>query len=149
MLFLEGGEGGTNRQCYVRFVMCKQNHVWELCMCLHVNTYCNILFRIIVPFPGVFLDGFRNTNWLCVGYTVKYVYWHVLIEFQLANNMIFDHEPWELNNCFSADHSEIMFTSTLPGCESEIADSDASGHTMRKDAYSESERKCVRWWIKW
>jgi hypothetical protein len=85
-----------------------------------------------VPFPGVFLDGFRNTNWLCVGYTVRYVVL-VLIEFELANNMIFDHEPWELNDCFSTDRCKKMFTSTLPGCESEIADSDAGGHTMRKD----------------
>jgi hypothetical protein len=27
--------------------------------------------------------------------------------------MIFDHEPWELNDCFSADRSKIIFTSTL------------------------------------
>ena len=104
--------------------------------------YCNKLFRSIVPFSGVFLDGFRNTNWLCVEYTVRYEYiWHVLIECELANNMIFDHEPWELNDCLSADRSKIMFTSTLTFCESEIADSDAGGHTMRKDTYSRGRKK--------
>ena len=104
-------------------------------MCLHVNVYCNVLFRITVLFAVLFLDGFRNTNWLCVEHTVRYI-GHVLIEFELANNVIFDHEPWELNDCFSADRSKVMFASTLPGCESEIADSDAGGHTMRKDTYS-------------
>jgi hypothetical protein len=39
---------------------------------------------------------------LCVEYTVRDL-GHVLIQFELANNMIFDHEPWELNDCFSAD----------------------------------------------
>lgn len=113
-------------------------------MCLHVNRYCNILFRIIVPFPGVFLDGIRNTNWFCVEYTVRDLgYVRVFIEFEPANNIVFDHEPWKLRDCFTADHSKIMFTSTLPVCESEIADSDAGGHSLRKDAYSEPEIKCI------
>jgi hypothetical protein len=95
-----------------------------------------------VPFSVVFLDGFKNTNCLCVEYTVRDRE-HV-IEFKLANDMIFDHEPWELNDSFSAGRSKIMFTSTLPCCESEIADSDAVGHTVRIDTCSEPERKCVR-----
>jgi hypothetical protein len=40
-------------------------------MCLPLNMYCNMLFRIVVHFPVVFLDGFRNTHWLCVEYTAR------------------------------------------------------------------------------
>ena len=130
---------GANRQCYVRFVVCKQNSPMRIVYVLHVNRYCNILFRIIVPFPGVFLDGIRNTNWFCVEYTVRDL-GHVLIESEPANNIVFDHEPWKLRDSFSADHSKLMFTSTLPVCESEIADSDAGGHALRKGAYSEPKQ---------
>jgi len=66
---------------------------------------------------------------------------HVLIECELANNMLFDHEPWELNDCFGADRSKIMITSTLPICESKAADSDARGHTVRKDIFSRGRKK--------
>jgi hypothetical protein len=114
--------------------------MYQNCMCLHVNMYCYILFRIIVPFPVVILDGFRNTNGLYVECTVR-DRGHVI---EFANYMVFDHEPWELNDCFSADRSKIMFTSTLPGCGSKIADSDAVGHTVRIDTCSQPERKCVR-----
>jgi hypothetical protein len=61
-----------------------------------------------VPFPGVFL-GVRNTNWFCIVYNVRDL-GHMLIEFEHANNMIFNHEPWELNDCLSEDLSKIMFT---------------------------------------
>lgn len=91
-----------------------------------------------MPFPGLFLEGIRNTNWFCVEYTVRDL-GHVLIEFEPANNNVFDHEPWKLRDCFGADHSKIMFTSTLPVCESETTDSDAGCHSLRKGAYSEPE----------
>jgi hypothetical protein len=95
-----------------------------------------------VPFQSVFLEGVRNTNWFCIVYTVR-DFGHILVEFELATNMIFNHVPWELNDCLSEDLSKIMFTSTSPGCEGEIPDGDAGGHTARKDTYSEPERKCV------
>lgn len=64
------------------------------------------------------------------------------IEFELANDVIFDHEPWELNDYFSADRSKIMFTLTLPGCESEIADSDAVGHTKNRHLFRARKKMC-------